>query len=582
MAKFINISGEEINGMTEGGETFKQVSLDTMKRVANILVRKTSEFPRTTANVDAEPATREAAFEYVKEYMKLRQIFNAGEWNEDWRKKYDIQNYLCDVEDAWSYRDLKLHFWRGYIFMRVTRYAYVCMAVFTPDGQVFNVPFDAWEETAEGCVPTFDFLTGSRENLYSVHVDNVDWLPSCPVYVSRETLDAHGVPFCPNCKKPLFARYNAEVVYDCETHEEKLTCTSCHSDYFWCDIHHRYECNSDRHRIDGVDMCEDAFAEQDTFVCEDCGTIHLMRYARDYVDDNGNTRHACVYCAERFMSGRVDWQNKDGLYDYSFKPAPVFYTANGTTRTQPNELTIGWELEYDQDHRSRCYSSDAHNAARDVMRAFKGAIYCKRDSSLEYGCECVSMPHTIEAWEAFDYDTMFENIRSNGLKNNHTCGFHNHLNRKGFGATSTKQHESIVKLTMLMDEHRDMFWRISRRTDIDDFDHWAAPSPLYDEWGNYCDTTLDCAWDEINDGDRYHIVNLTNRATVEIRAWASTMTKSVALGTIEMVAALVAIVNHTDFDTLYAWSDEVLCENILAHARDPKTVRFLLRKVGLI
>lgn len=582
VAKFIKIGGEEINGCTEDGRVFREVSLDTMKRVANLLVRKDSEFPHTTTNVDMEPSTREAAFKFVQEYFALHKAFYDGEWANDWRKRYDVQCYLADVEDAWSYRDMKFSTWKGYIFLRSCRHAYVCTAVFTPDGKVFHVPFDEWENVITNSnVPTFDPFTGSRENLRYVHVD-VDWLPSFGLCISREFLEEHGVTFCPDCGEALFMRYNAELMYDFETGVEALTCTHCHNDYFWCDVHHRYELNTERHRIDGLDLCEDAFAQESTFTCADCGSVHLNRYATQYVDDDGNTHVVCTNCRDRFMNGRVNWRGCTGLYEYGFKPTPLFYTANGVSRTQPNALTIGIELEYDQAHRSRQYSSDAHNAAREVMRAFEGAVYCKRDGSLDYGCECVSMPHTLEAWEAFDYDKMFDAIRTNGLRNNSTCGFHNHLNRSALGATFGKQKENIIKLAMLMDEHRNMFWEISRREDVDDFDHWAAPSPLYDEWDNYSNGDFECAWDELNDCDRYHIVNLTNRATVEIRAWASTMTKSTALGTLELVAALVEIVKHTDFDTLYSWSDEVLCENILAHAHEPKTVRFLLRKVGLI
>ena len=589
------INGERINLDGMEGADFHEIPLDTIRRCCNRLSRTRYEWERTTANTSAEPNTLEGCFAVMKDVVS----FNIN-WGQTYIYSHSVSEYMGSVRRCMTDRGLRYITWGNHVYLYTSIYREsIIIAVWDWEtGEVIcHLPWEKWDEfmgsypqkrmcsqtgtIAPACDPQ-QRLVQLRGN-YGGHFD----IPDMKMWVSRTWVEADcSTTICPNCGTPMIAGYTCREVWDWSTQSERVVCNcTVDSQGFYCEYHHRYEVGSAHHTVSGDWLCDVAYEETEHERCDRCGNEHYTTQFRDYVDeDDGTVLHVCSWCYDNLTRDDIPWRNPWGRMRHWSKPTPKFYGLgeDGSikrSRTALERMYVGIELELDQEHRCRRSGDDADGLAIDLMKHFRGSLYCEDDSSLRTGCECVTMPHTVPAYHAFDWDFLLEKADERNLAANHTCGMHTHVSRTAFGGNRPTQARNIAKLAMLIDEHWDWFWTLSRREDVDD-EHWCKPSTFDGDWDDYIDD-MTSAGHDVNDDDRYYAVNVQNSNTVEIRLWAASTDKDTIVGTIDTVEALVNLVKDESAETLYDLTDEGLRDMLLKHATYKDSVETLLKSVGL-
>ena len=591
MSTFISRNGSEWNIGDGKDNTFTAISVDMARRTANRLRYNDERFAHTTSNVDAFPATYDDAFSVLREHAKL--LFAARRACVSWA----VDDYINDISGTWSYRDLYSHMrecdGKYKLFFYINVGANPIVGVFEEDGTERHIPWNLMEDAIGHCstkyVPKWCPITGEtrEEKLVRVNDTYGGIIPTVPFmhYVNRSVLEERGISICPNCGYPIIEGYTGTEVFDWETGEVKLMC-NCQRGYTlrYCEYHNRYEMNTDFVTVEHDTWCEHAFQEafDNLVVCETCEEYVREANAIFFTDDDGVEHLVCRSCYRTLMRNRVDWEHATGLLGYCTKPRAVFYDEEGHSTADKGLLYIGTEVELDQSHRENIDYNGGDKCAVEVMRHFKGEVYCKSDGSLEGGCECVTHPHTIGAfYNNFDWSGMFAIARANKLTANATCGMHTHLSRDAFGCTISEQNRNVAKLIMLMDEHHDLFFNLSRREDEDDYERWAGASPLEGEWCSYYNS-LNTAYNDCNDDERYRAVNLCNEHTIEIRIWASTTDVTTAKVTMDMAASLVGVVKSHSGSEIYQWGDADVLRAMLDNAYNRDEMRRFFNRMGYL
>lgn len=590
MAKFISVDGT-VNTIVHPdyvGTEIHEYGTDTLRRVANRLSRSTYDFASTTSNVGAYPYKLEDCMEIVRDFIMEYHIYLGDGYG---ARAYNphVSTYVADGKCTLGSRYIAFTLRGKYYYVYANRRNNpIIMKIDSTTGEiVHHAPVDErWDKLYEySLYPIYCVETGETDPDKLVWIGGSNGLPIVDMgqYISVDFLAEHGVSICPDCGAPMVSAYTYHDVYDYIQGDYVDVCR-CHAhETTFCDGHHRREINAgEYHHVDDGYFCDEAYANMNTFTCS-CG--RETQSPRTYVDEiTGATTDMCPTCYRNAMRGRIDWDNVSGLLSYGTKPRITFFDKDGASLTCREPLSIGIEDELDQAHEcdSDQSSSAPDRAARAIMRKFRGEIYCKYDGSLEYGCESVTMPHSIEAYESFDWDALFKITSDNNLLPNSTCGFHAHINNGGLGDTRTEQKRTAAKLAMVMDLHRDLFFQISLREERYDFDHWAGTSALEGRWEYYISRPC-AACDYLYDrGYRYRAVNFTNDNTIEIRIFAATNERDIALANINVVYALVRMCKKTSMKSLYEMSSDDLCANLIKYAHNKDAVKKLLVEADVI
>ena len=358
-------------------------------------------------------------------------------------------------------------------------------------------------------------------------------------------VEVEGALYCERCFDCLFTTCDecGEVIPidDAIQFDGRTYCESCECEcLIWCEHCRNYEYHDNARQVQTdhrsfewwCDTCVRRYATQ----CDDCYDV----FSDDYFNDEGirdaHSNYICHRCRENYYyceeCGEYyhydeydtdaemcnDCAEKRGHYlikSYHNAPRLYFY---GNAPHGAQWRGIGFELEIDRDSRD----ADDERATVDALEAIAGGhLFYERDGSLDYGFEIISHPHTLAEFERLPIAEILDACKKNGYTShdNGRCGLHFHISRAMFGATEEKQARAIAKLLRFFDTHYSDILKVSRRT-REGAERWAA---------RYCCESIDEAREYASGkkcAGRYCAVNLTNRATVEVRIMRGTLNPS--------------------------------------------------------
>lgn len=309
--------------------------------------------------------------------------------------------------------------------------------------------------------------------------------------------------FCESCGEPV---YNDDVIIAHSSAYSRHDVPTCYCPD--CARRHAWQCD-----ICGDWYIDDAFSieTEDGTVCENCADDYYYCNICDRYVANGNydfDAEMCCDCAR---------DNARLITGYHDRPALHFF---GESQKRWHGLWrgIGAELEIDRDDAD----TDAETETAESIKNIAGdAVYFNRDGSLHNGFEIITQPHTEAAFRAFPWEDVLAACRAGGYSSHDigTCGLHLHFSRAFFGSSRRKQDIAVSKLIRFYDLRWDDILKISRRT-AEQADRWAA---------RYC-TDSRAEAEDYGHGKkyagRYHAINTTNAATIELRLTRGTLNAS--------------------------------------------------------
>nr|DAG63395.1 MAG TPA: Putative amidoligase enzyme [Caudoviricetes sp.] len=204
---------------------------------------------------------------------------------------------------------------------------------------------------------------------------------------------------------------------------------------------------------------------------------------------------------------------------YFYKPEPIFFKGND----ENTHKFFGIELEVMD-------GGESSDNAKEVCRNHE-ELYAKHDGSLTNGMELVSHPCTVGWHLTHLWTDVLTRLRTLRYHARNGSGIHVHVSRKYWENNGGACH--IANLITFCDTNREAL-RLYANREEETFDHWThsymSPSAtkktisttlrtlgdteeaMQDMYERYSGTT-----------DHYSVVNLSNASTVEIRAFASTL-----------------------------------------------------------
>ena len=203
------------------------------------------------------------------------------------------------------------------------------------------------------------------------------------------------------------------------------------------------------------------------------------------------------------------------IHTYSYKPDETrLCRSEGEERDESSNLYLGIELEIS----GSSQDSDDEEDAKEIMKAIQKDVedserfvYFKHDGSIN-GFEIVFHPHTIRAYNEYDWKEIFSTIKKLGyINDDKKAGFHVHISRKYFGDT-TEQNEALAKMVFLMYKFKTEIEPIAGRKDSDYATYSAKAlkrakeNDLFGTFRWYCDS---CG--------KYSAINCQHKDTFEIR-----------------------------------------------------------------
>lgn len=252
----------------------------------------------------------------------------------------------------------------------------------------------------------------------------------------------------------------------------------------------------------GFDVCPRCLEESYRY-CDECGTfVHNTQY-----DDD---EELCIDCIGANLIAGYHRANAD---------FPRFF-AEGENAMLDGLCFIGEGREIEIDRRN--VDPMAERKCVTELHALLGerAVF-ERDGSLHRGFEIVTRPHTMRAWaEDFPLDEVLNICKKHGYLAHDigTCGYHLHISRRYFGASTAAQERAIGKCIAFYDCFYNDIVNASRR-DRDRAAQWAARVPVDD----IKDARKKAKWENKSHSDRYAAVNTTNEHTVEFRIMRGTL-----------------------------------------------------------
>ena len=241
----------------------------------------------------------------------------------------------------------------------------------------------------------------------------------------------------------------------------------------------------------------------------------------------------------------------------------------------PAKLTLGYEQEccleetYDED--DNCTNWD--NVAKDIIND-RDFLYAKEDGSVCDGGEINTHPFNFNWYRKNHIADYMDVLKKQGIRADDSCGFHVHIGRNFF----TENH--LVKMVKFFYANPKFISQLSQRDGSDGLLEYANPdiTDKLDD-GNYdpCDTChkncehcrdewktnppppidfnnrafcRDFVRSRYDDAARWVALNLTNTATVEIRAFQGTVNKKLAQAYLEFVVACVLYTRKAAFKNI--------------------------------
>lgn len=310
--------------------------------------------------------------------------------------------------------------------------------------------------------------------------------------------------YCEMCEDTFIGEY-----YHCEGYS--VICYSCYeSNTRYCDrCETNYSDSENFYRVADLDeyQCETCCSENYNY-CDNCN---------DYYEDN------CGCDNER----RPD---SEGVFDYSYKPDPIFHGKD----TIPRYFGIELEMEI--------RDGDIAGAVSTTKEYLGNFVYAKYDSTISSGghagFELVSHPATLEYYRSSNMAKCLDTLKSiytarswdaKNKQGDSSCGLHIHLNRAMFkGGSHThrflyliyKNSEQFIKLAGRTSDY-------AKFTDVWQFNEYGKPYISVVKKVSQYNT------------ERYSAVNTNNEHTIELRFFRGTMLFSGVMSALELAHASV-------------------------------------------
>ena len=348
---------------------------------------------------------------------------------------------------------------------------------------------------------------------------------------------------------------NGDIVCESCAEEETFVCEECGRRYY----------NWDEHWVEDECICDDCFS-YNTFTCEDCGRVFFNR--NDYGD---NSTHLCETCRDNNWFEcdgcgelhNIDYRNyyndcfycddcydnastPQYIHDYYYKPEPIFHGKSEDGRFFGVELEIAGSGEDD------CYAEEFLEILN--RSQVEEHAYIKHDGSLDEGMEIVSHPMTLEYHKnSVNWGEFMERAVKRGYRSHQTscCGLHVHVSREAFGHTRQQVDYNVAKVLYFIELHWNEIFKFTRRTESN-IVRWAAPYG----YEKKADDILKKAKSDCN---RYHSINLQNCHTVEFRMFRGTLKYNTFIATLQLVNKVIDVAISYSEESLskLSWSDFV-------------------------
>lgn len=247
------------------------------------------------------------------------------------------------------------------------------------------------------------------------------------------------------------------------------------------------------------------------------------------------------------------------IHNYSYKPEPEIGYKND--RESREHLTFGVELECEPRNDGGNVRMDAFELSYRLDEIPGGRTYCKSDGSLSNGVEIVSHPGTLAHhmyvmhWRQIQRTCEKAGFRSHDAANS---GLHVHVGRAQLGSTDAERDDVTRKVQVLFALYAAELTRFSRRR-RSCLEQWAPIDRLGvtpDDIRRVSSGAQLASWASArvpaylsNHNDRYTAVNVTNRATVEIRIFRGTLKRDTLIAAIQLVS------NVFEYAMAHDWAD---------------------------
>lgn len=413
------------------------------------------------------------------------------------------------------------------------------------------VAADENEEWCEECISEHSFRCDKCDNQASnsalSDVSDNEWCPTC--------VDEHAAK-CQHCKALVDEENTHSVGSEtwcqscvdddagwCERCEEHVPSedtrevrTGRRRSQTWCEScydHHASYCQScqeyfsdddvSSYEVDGDTWCEYC-AEDNAYYCDECDEWSLEAHNHDDEDDD-----------------------EDSISDYHTGRRRGFEPIDSPwIRRQPKPpVYFGVELEVEAPTSGQSLGEYAAQVRQSVRSDFIASI--EHDGSLSHGFEIVTNPAGLDVHREQWLNANLQDLKSH---NTTTCGLHVHMTRNALRPLVLGRMSEFLNA----DHNKTFIETFCRRS----FNRYAQ---------GVKDMTITKA--QKPRGDRYEVLNLTNRNTVEFRLPKGTTKDTTIIATVEFCNALIrmcSVVSSRKLTT-QAFKEFIVRDEMLADTR---------------
>lgn len=389
-------------------------------------------------------------------------------------------------------------------------------------------------------------------------------------YVCSECLERDFI-CCNDCGEWVHEN-NAYLVRSRQGYEAYVCDDCCTDNYRYCSScgEYSYYTRGSDSTFDGQWRCYECLDNGECFIyCESCNTYYCEC---DMTYSESSQEWLCPDCYAETEEAEEDDTviqsyhsgHKDGLHFFEWPHE----------RAQNQKLYYGIELEVE----NIVKRYDIETIAAETLQVLNTELWhCERDGSLSYGCEFISQPMTFEYLNSPGIEQKIKSalalLSTKGARSYDTshCGLHFHVSRAGLTP------QAIVNLLVMTTRFKDVVFKLSRRTEAN-FQRWsraydeiteltpAIKSGIKDETIPYCNF------------DRYCMINLTNRATVEFRFFRGTLNHYSFFGALHFINFLVEYALKCETENDITMSEIEFINQAKNHSSELKN---FIEKVGL-
>lgn len=376
-------------------------------------------------------------------------------------------------------------------------------------------------------------ICGAKENLVDVLMHTGEIVHMCKKHADLYTIT------CDDCGMRCIRSNTSVARFWDDDDTNRSFCLTCLSTKSVCPV-----CGDimvDPVNLDGTTMCSSC-ASITGKKCAACGEFHLP------------IKMECVegdyYCAK--CVANLEYILCEGCGKKMIKKAGVslcntckpYYTRVNGYHHGPelyfrgnDKKMMGLELEVDDG----C-EEDRESDATEVCKIMNYHVYCCNDGSLNTGFEIITHPHTYQGLMDLPWENMCKYLVHNDWRGHDTstAGLHIHISRTAF-----KDEDAITRF-MLFFENNWSFAKMFSRRGTPKLRTWAAPylASTDNDVVEPTKFTKDDVDKRKYNGDRRHCVNLTNKNTIEVRIFRSSLNPNTIRASIELVNLLVDQANR--------------------------------------